>query len=89
MLRYCVEDIYMTLCGEIEGEHAVPGVANAYAVGSACTRLYNEAMEAYERLRIRLGKCDEDPDAEIIIGNLLSIQHILCVEMFRYGQLLR
>lgn len=89
MLRYSVEDIYMTLCGEIEGEHAVLGVENAYESGSECDRLYNEAMDAYERLRNRLEECDEDPDAEIIIGNLLSIQHILCQKMFQYSQLLR
>ena len=88
MCRYDVEDIYFTLLGEMSPPYAIPGIENAYAPGGACDRYYNEAMEAYARLRDRLGVRDEDPDAEIIIGNLLAIQQILCEKMFRYGQLL-
>ena len=81
--------VYYTLLGEISQPFQVPGVENAYADGSECDRFYNEVCDAYERLRLRLGVRDEDPDVEIIIGNLLSIQHTLCLKMFHYGQTLR
>ena len=89
MQKHSFEDVYYTLCGELCEEHAVPGIENAYAEGSACDVLYNEMSEAYERLRNRLGVIDEDEDVEVIINNLLSIQHILCKKMFLYGKLLR
>ena len=83
------EDTYLTLCGEIHGEYAVVGVENAFADGSECDRLYAELSEAYERLRDRLGVVDEDADVEVIIGNMLAMQHILCEKMFHYGKLLQ
>jgi hypothetical protein len=86
MKKYTIEDVYDTLCGEVHGEYAVPGVENAYADGGECDRLYNEMSQAYERLRDRLGVVDEDTDVEIIINNLLRIQYILCEKMFRCGQ---
>ena len=89
MKIYTSEDVYLTLCGEVHGEYAVPGVENAYADGSTCDNLYREMGEAYERLRERLGAIDEDPDVEVIINNLLQIQTILCDRMFIYGRLLR
>ena len=89
MLDTLDEMVYQTLIGEVSGPYRIPGVENAYATGSECDQLYNELCDAYDRLRERLGIADEDPDAEIIIGNLLSIQHTLCLKMFHYGQLLR
>ena len=88
MKKYTIEDVYDTLCGEVHGEYAVPGVENAYATGGECDRLYEEMCQAYERLRDRLGVVDEDMDAEIMINNLLGIQRILCEKMFFYGQTL-
>jgi hypothetical protein len=88
MNKYTIEDVYDTLCGEVHGEYAVPGVENAYADGGECDRLYNEMSQAYERLRDRLGVVDEDMDAEIMINSLLGIQRILCEKMFLYGQTL-
>jgi hypothetical protein len=88
MCRYELEDIYYTLLGEMSPPYAVPGIENAYAPGGECDQYYNEAMEAYQRLRERLGVQDEDEDIEIILGNFLGIQRILCEKMFRYGQLL-
>jgi hypothetical protein len=88
MKKYTIEDVYDTLCGEVHGEYAVPGVENAYADGGECDRLYNEMSQAYERLRDRLGVVDEDMDAEIMINSLLGIQRILCEKMFLYGQTL-
>ena len=89
MNHYTAEDVYLTLCGEIHGEHAVPGVENAYADHSECDQLYAEMHDAYDRLRMRLGVIDEDDDVEIIIGNLLAIQSILCEKMYIYGQILQ
>ena len=89
MRIYTSEEVYDTLCGEVHGVYAVPGVENAYTDGAPCDTLYNEMSEAYERLRDRLGVVDEDADVEIIINNLMAIQRILCEKMFRYGQLLR
>ena len=86
MKQYLAEDVYLTLCGEVHNAYAVPGVENAYADGSECDRLYNELCDAYDRLRRRLGITDEDEDIEIIIGNLMSIQSILCQKMYFYGQ---
>ena len=88
MKKYTIEDVYDTLCGEVHGEYAVPGVENAYIDGGECDRLYNEMSQAYERLRDRLGVVDEDMDAEIMINSLLAIQRILCEKMFLYGQTL-
>ena len=88
MKKYNFEDVYLTVCGEVHGAYAVPGVENAYATGSPCDLLYEEMSQAYERLRDRLGVIDEDPDVEIIINNLMRIQQILCEKMFFYGQTL-
>lgn len=83
------EDVHDTLLGEVHGDDAVPGVENAYRTGSECDLLYNELWDAYDRLRVRLSVCNEDPDIETIINNLLSIQRTLCQYTYRYGQLLR
>ena len=88
MKHYDFTDVYFTLCGEMHGEDAVAGVENAFATGSRCDLLYNEMCEAYERLRRRLEVTDEDPDIEIILGNLLTIQLILCEKMYDYGKIL-
>lgn len=42
-------------------------------------------LDAYERLRERLGVGDEDADVEIMIDSLLSIQRELCLQMFDLG----
>ncbi len=81
MKNYEFEDIYYSLLVEMRTPHAVPG--------GECDRLYNEAMDAYERLCARLNKPGEDPDVEVVINNLLSIQRILCEKTFHYGRLLR
>lgn len=83
------EMVYLTLVGEVSDPYRFPGVENAYAEGSECDRLYNELADAYDRLRERLGVRDEDDDVELIIGNLLSIQHALCLKMFHYGKIIR
>ena len=85
MRNELAEMVYYTLIGEVSPPFAIPYVENAYAQGSECDKLYNEVCDAYDRLRLRLGVVDEDEDVEIIIGNLLSIQHTLCLKMYHCG----
>ena len=87
-MRYTQEDIYMTLTGNMQDRYRVPGVEDAFAPGSPCDVLYDQAMDAYERLCQRLGVEDEDADVEIILNNLLQIQDILCQKMFAYGKIM-
>ena len=74
------EFVYESLIGEL----VVPikGVPNAFEQGSFCEARYHEMLDAYERLRERLGVEDEDADVEQIIDSLLAIQRKLCLEMF-------
>lgn len=78
-----IEDVYDSLMGELI--IPVPEVEYAFAKDSKCDLLYRDVMDAYERLRIRLGKEDEDDDCEIIINSLLNISRILGLKMFEYG----
>lgn len=75
------ELVYESLIGELVDP--VRYVPNAFAPGTFCEARYREMLDAYERLRDRLGVVDEDEDVEIIIDSLLAIQRKLCVEMFR------
>lgn len=88
MKEYSFDLVYDTLLGEIHDSDAVPGMENAYEDGCECDRLYNDMLEAYLRLCNRLGVQDDDIDADIIIGNLMRIQRILCEKMFYYGRTL-
>ena len=74
------EFVYESLIGELVDP--IKDVPNAFEPGSYCETRYRQVLEAYERLRGRLGVADEDPDVEIIIDSLLEIQRKLCVEMF-------
>ena len=79
------EQIYGTLLGELLPEYAVPGIEDAFAPGSFCDKKYAEMRDAYQRLCLRLGVRDEDPDLEIIVDSLTDIQHCLAEKMFRLG----
>ena len=81
------ENVYLTLTGELLEEYVIPGVHNAFAQGSRCDELYRQIYEANMRLCERLGKTDDDADVELIINNFLEMNQILCLEMYRYGQL--
>ena len=74
------ELVYESLIGELVDP--IKDVPNAFEPGRYCETRYQQVLEAYERLRGRLGAADEDPDVEIIIDSLLEIQRKLCVEMF-------
>ena len=80
------ENVYLSLTGELREEYAIPGVENAFAAGSRCDELYGQIYEANRRLCERLGKSDDDRDVELIINNFLEMNRILCLEMYRYGQ---
>ena len=86
MKEYSFDLVYDTLLGEIHDSDAVPGVENAFEDGGECNRLYNDMFEAYLRLCHRLGVRDDDQDADIMIGNLMRTQRILCEKMFYYGR---
>ena len=64
------ELVYESLTGEL----IVPirDVPNTFAPGSLCEGKYQEMLDAYARLRDRLGVVDEDADVEIIIDSLLA-----------------
>ena len=75
------ELVYESLIGELV--EPVRYVPNAFEAGSYCSERYQEVLDAYARLRERLGVVDEDDDVETIIDALLGIQRKLCLEMFR------
>lgn len=79
------ELVYESLIGELVDP--IRDVPNAFEPGSFCEAQYREMLEAYERLRERLGVVDEDADVETIIESLLSIQRELCLEMFDLASL--
>ena len=76
---------YETMACFAAEEYRMPGVENAFAAGTFCERRYNDAMDAYERLRNRLGVADEDRDVECIIQAFEDIQQELCLRSYRYG----
>lgn len=77
------EEVYESLCGDLV--EPVCGVEDAFAEGSNCEQWYLDMLNAYERLRERLGAVNSDPDAEIMIDSLLCIQRELCLKMYEYG----
>lgn len=81
--------VYDTLCGNLEGTYAVPGVEVAFAPESQCLQLYEQLGEVRDRLRVRMGLPEEDGDVERIIQILESVQRILSLKMFYYGQRFR
>lgn len=81
------EAVYDTLRGvRITGER-VPGVENLFAPGTECERLYGQMLDAYQRLLLRLGAEDEDPDVEIVISSLMRIEGRVSRRMYEYGAL--
>lgn len=85
MTQEQVEDIYLTMLGQLLNSPWVDLVNNLYEEGSQCERLYGEMFDANVRLVARLGAIDEDEDVEIIINALLEIAKLQSYEMFRCG----
>ena len=81
-----IEKVYYTLIGMLNEEHCVSSVENLFTEGSECERAYDEMLEAYGRLRNRLGVLNEDADVETIINSLLKIQRLVATKMFEYGR---
>ena len=81
------ELVYESLIGE--RVDPIKEVSNAFEPGSYCEVLYQEMLDAYDRLRERLGVVDEDSDVEQIIDSLLLIQRELCLEMFALAGLVK
>ena len=79
------EKLYYTLIGQMQEEFCVPEVENLFAEGGECEQAYDEMLEAYGRLRERLGVVDEDRDVETIINSFLKIQRLVAIKMFEYG----
>lgn len=59
-------------------------VANKFADGSECSRLYDEVYAANVRICQRLG-VEEDKDVELIINNLLEMGKQIAEKMYDYG----
>ena len=85
MDRGCAEYVYHTLLGEAEEGFCVPGVENLFEEGSVCDCAYEQMLDAYARLRERLGIENEDADVEQIINALRTIERTVSMKMFEYG----
>ena len=79
------QQVYDTLCGNLNEEAQVPGVEDLFTEGSACAVAYCRMLDAKERVCERLQQHNEDPDIEIIIDELLRICRIVGLKMFEYG----
>ena len=84
-MKKVAELVYFKLLDQLTDPERVPWVEAIYVPGHPCCEGYEEMLEAYSRLRERLGVNDEDPDCEIMINGLLRHGGALAMEMFRYG----
>lgn len=82
-----LDDIYLSLTGQLIPDVAVPWVPNMFAPYGFCEREYTKMRDAYERLCARLGVDidDEDDDLNCMVNALENIQEAYCKEMFRLG----
>lgn len=85
MEKRFAEDVYDTLRGLRLPGKEVEGVENLFVPGGECETHYARMLDAYERLRIRLGVEDKDPDVETIISSLMGIERELSFRMYEYG----
>lgn len=76
---------YESMACCVKDWYRMPGVEDAFQIGSYCESCYQDIWEAYERLRERLGVVDEDKDVEIIIRAYEDVQQELCLRMYHYG----
>lgn len=85
MKKELAEAVYLTLQGRLS--MPVPGVKSAFEEDSVCDICYQDMLNAYDRLRERLGVVNEDRDVETIINAFMRITDELCMEMFAYGEM--
>ena len=69
----------------MEEDYCVVDIENLCEEGSACDCAYSQMLDAYARLRERLGVENEDADVEQIIDALRKIEKIVSMKMFEYG----
>ena len=79
------EQVFDTANGYLVQEACVPGIENMFAPGTACDLLYRQMVSARERLTVKTGLQEDDPDIEGIIDPLLKITKVIGLEMFAYG----
>lgn len=84
-VRTVAELVLFKLLDQLSDEEALPWVEPIFVSGHPCCESYERMLDAYSRLRQRIGAKDEDPDCEIMIDGLLQHGSTLAMEMFRYG----
>lgn len=87
MEKMLMEAVHDTLGGIRIPRERISGVEDLFVPGGECDRLYTQMLDAYERLRIRLGVEEEDLDVENIISSLMRIEGCLSRRMYHYGAL--
>lgn len=85
MKEQFAEQVYMTLQGQLMPEDMVSGVENIFENGGIGLKLYDEVLQAYQRICERLGVRDEDEDLEIIMRNMMEIEREVALRMYEYG----
>ncbi len=71
------DDIYYSLIGDLAAERALPWVPNAFETGGPCDEAYRRIVEARDRV-LEKREVDEDPDLEIMLQEMDTIQRCLC-----------
>ena len=84
-VEHIAELVYFKLMDQLIDPNLIPWVEPIFVPGKPCYEGYEEMMEAYRRLRDRLGVVDEDLDCEIMIDGLLRHGGALAEALFRYG----
>ena len=84
-VKNTAELVLFKLLDQLSDEAALPWVEPVFIPGHPCCEAYERMLDAYCRLRQRLGAQDEDRDCETMIDGLLQHGRILAMEMFRYG----
>ena len=80
-----IDDIYLTMLGQLCHGPYVGKIENLYRDGGPGDVLYGEVYDTKNRLVRKLGGLDEDEDVEYIINTMMKIAQIEAYEMFRCG----
>ena len=87
-------DVFYTAYGMLLPAYKIEGVENLFEPGKPFHTLYNEAIDAYNRVCVRLGipvdnihesPPEEDEDLLELLNNMESICQHVAMEMFRCG----
>ena len=84
-MKAVAELVLSKLLDQLSDPEILPQLEPVFVTGHPCYESYEQMLEAYSRLRKRLGVEDEDIDCEIMIDCLLRHGNALAMEMFRYG----